>query len=234
MAENTNTKETNRDETPFVIVHPMSIVLNNILVKYTSEQIEKLSTDDLIEAKINLDLNQNTFIKMELKKETEDFFKTGSIVAAGTSIPLRKEIFVFPDNVGVMSFRVFFKLMELHNKETNQKEVSIDEYINKQELLQTAKENKIIELLKAKPILIQITEDMFVVIGKMSKITWDILSAENNVMTTIRLYNNPQDFIPGYALLTSQSLGMIKDVIDNGGIVELEKDFAELLKPNNG
>jgi len=234
MAENIKAEENNKDETPFIIVHPMSIVLNNILIKYTSEQIEKLSSEDLIEAKINLELNQNTFIKMELKKETEDFFKTGSIVAAGTSIPLRKEIFVFPDNIGVMSFRVFYKLMELHSKETDKKDVNIEDYINKKELLQAAKENKVVELLKSKPILIQVTEDMFVVIGKMTKVTWDILSAENNVVTTIRLYNNPQDFIPGYALLTSQSLGMIKDVIDNGGIVELEKDFAELLKPNNG
>jgi len=207
------------------IINPVVVLLNNILLTKSQEEINELS--ELPD--INEEMILNVFVQTNIDENGSNLMSAAAVVEANLNGNANKELFIVNKNKLYMSFRIF-QVLNINPEDKEPKVENISSYINLEELIKYAKTEKLVDLLKEELKLLKINDEIFLLAGKASKATWDIIKADCITLTSFSAEKNATEYISGYSILFPQNLEILKKIYDAKKVDLFNKDLSPVIK----
>jgi len=212
------------------------LLLLDVIRKNSQDEIDKKTIDELFE-KTKLDdtliplSHSCCFAKVDLDESTAKMFEAISAIQASLISP-QKEAFIKrneKESKLYFSYRILKVLQKTKTIEGEFKEPSFEEMKN------NLIENKIMDLLKSdKLTIIQTDDNLFTIIGKAYRETWDIFADLSYPYTTFRIYGSfkEKNKFSGFVCLFGSDLEKLK-MIYQAQLPGIAKDLQPLFKESN-
>lgn len=188
-----------------VIFQESSIV--TLLLAQGQKNFEELKNEDLsnlndLDDEIFFNACEQIYVIGKIDEASDPIISNIALTNALNVSNPKKEFYLFPSK----HYLVGLKLLNLVVKDN-----SIKDMISKKDIIKTMQNNNFLELLKndlsISPIFEFNEEDMlYVLAGKASNATWNIIDWIANPITTLRIESNPEDEHSGICLVNGLQL----------------------------
>ena len=213
------------------ILNADMLVLLDVLRKKKQEEIDTKSDEELVkDTGIDNSLvalsHSCVFVEIENKEMLENLFITISSISATLPYGIKEIYLLQKENKTklIFSYRVWKILSEMDN-ELNKLEIKFEDI--KQNIIK----NGMVSSLKNELSIYETGEDMYVLIGKAYRETWDILNDLGYVYSTFRVYGcaEKKDRFSGMMCLFPSELDKIKEFL-NLDSTYVREDLKKLFK----
>jgi len=218
------------------ILNPDALVLIDVIRKLPQQDIDSLKEEDILKkVEFSEDLiplsHSGCFVKLDLVPELDDFFKSICAIASSLVSPV-KEVHVIYDQDKKPILFFSYRILEILHKTENLK--NIENLSNKfDDIVKNVEEKHLVHMLKEPLKIFQIDEEIFLIIGKAHRETWDLLNDLSYVYTTYRLYGSYEkgDKFSGFVCIFRHNLDKIQKLATSM-ILGVSDELSQLFEGN--